>query len=116
VTANATVQIPSGVYARIMEGGVCLLGYHTWDGQPSASSFCGGRAYLHDRVVYTEISIRRAQITVYLWRGLDGEVVICDEKQGGRTVRKMFCIHVSFPRNIRCIHVKEFCEQLDSAF
>ena len=43
VTANATAQVPNDVYARIMEGGVCLLGYHTWDDQSSASSFCASR-------------------------------------------------------------------------
>ena len=32
VTANAMVQVPSDVYARMMEGGIYLLGYHTWDG------------------------------------------------------------------------------------
>ena len=28
----------------------------------------------------------------------------------------MFCINVSFSRNIWCIHVKKLCEQLDRAF
>lgn len=29
VTANPTVQVPSGVYARMTEGDVYLVGYHT---------------------------------------------------------------------------------------
>lgn len=48
VTANVTAQVPSGVYARIMEGGVSLEGYHTWDGQLSASSSATVGAYLYD--------------------------------------------------------------------
>lgn len=40
---------------------------------------------------------------------------LCEVKQGGQTVRKMFRINVSFARNIR-IHVKKFGEKLDSAF
>jgi hypothetical protein len=38
VTASVMAYVPSGGYAHIMEGGVNLVGYHTWDGQLSASS------------------------------------------------------------------------------
>lgn len=70
VTANVTAQVPSGAYAHIMEEGVSLEGFHTWDGQSAERiELCDGRAHLHDRVIYTKISIRRAQITIYLCRG-----------------------------------------------
>lgn len=59
VTANVMAQVPSDVYVRIMEGVVSLEGYHTRDGQSAECiELCDGRAYLHDRVIYTEISIR----------------------------------------------------------
>jgi hypothetical protein len=77
------------------------------------------RTYLHNRVVYAEIFVRRAQIAIYFYKEKKQEQRMSPKNENGssaqdarRTMREMLRIYVSFPRHILSVHVKKLSEQL----
>jgi hypothetical protein len=65
-------QVPSDACARVKVEAGYPAGCHTFkrsDNQPMCTQFvvAAARTYLHNRVVYAEIFVRRAQIAIYFY-------------------------------------------------